>query len=99
MRVGVDEAGGEGLAGGDHLPVRAGAAEVADAADPVAGAAHVTDGARPAGAVEERGVTDDEVAAEGHGRGDSWRVGAGPQALPGPGRCGKGAACQVLVVG
>ena len=66
MRMGIDEAGGERLAGGDHLPVGGRGPEVADASNAVAGDADIADAARRAGAVEERGITDDEVAAQGH---------------------------------
>ena len=68
MGVGVDEAGGERLALRHHLPVRAGAAEVADGDDAVAADADIAAPGRRARAVEDGGITDDEVAAQRHGR-------------------------------
>ena len=61
MRVRVDEAGGQRLAGGDHLAVGRAAAEVADRDDAVAGDADVGGEARRAGAVEHGGVADDQI--------------------------------------
>ena len=63
--VGVDEAGSQRAAGGEHLAVCGGAAEVADVHDAVSGHADIGAVAGGAGAVEHGSVADDEVAVHG----------------------------------
>ena len=77
VRVCIDEAGGEGAAGGDTsrsalAPPRSPTATMRSPVTPTS----PTRRGR-AGAVEQGGVADDEVAAEGHGRADSWSLGVG----------------------
>src|SRR5688572_12042826 len=67
MGMRVDETRREGLAGSHHLAVGAGGRQVAHCQDAVAADPEVAGRARPAGAVEQGGVADDEVAAERHG--------------------------------
>ena len=67
MRVGVDEAGGQDAAGGQHLAVPGGGAEVADGGDAVACHGEVAAAGGGAGSVDEGGVADDEVTSQRHG--------------------------------
>jgi hypothetical protein len=67
MGVRVDEAGGQGLAVGLDLRLPRHAAEIADRQDPVPLHGHVATEARRARAVEDGGIPDHEVAAQGHG--------------------------------
>ena len=66
MRVGVDEAGRDGLAAANHLTVGAGAAQVAHRHDTIARDADIRLEARAAGAVEHGDIADDQVAAQRH---------------------------------
>ena len=62
----IDETGRHGLAGGNHLPIRRCAAQIADRDDPIARHPDIRLEARRPGTVEHRGIADDQVAAQCH---------------------------------
>ena len=66
MGMGVDKAGGEGEAGGDDLLLAGSAAQIAHGDDALAIDRDIALEARRAGAVDDRGVTDDQVASKSH---------------------------------
>ena len=63
--MGIDEAGGDGFAGGRDFAVGRSGTQVADCGDAVTGDGDVCGETGGAGAVEDGGIADDQVVA-GH---------------------------------